>query len=349
MTLNYYLTSATYTCVQCQPAPYCITCLNATAAGCTQCSLPYDLYNSACTLTNACPSIGYYLDTTSRTCKLCDTSCYQCSSNSSSNCTACASPYYLINSKCALTCPYGYITLTTSRICQASPGCGTYCLSCYDNNYTCTACIKGAYLYISTCYMQCPMRTYPIISGNIYHGTCLSCDPSCLQCVGPNSIQCTFCNSGNILNSKPVGSCVPICIGNTSLPAYPVTGLSALALSQLTSSNFFTTCSPCHSSCKTCVGWTSIDCNSCYSSYNFSILNNSLQSGNCTYIPPIVDTSFNYYLSQIGFSPMQSHVAPINIICFGVLVIVLFAISIKINTATRIVTREEIIDHIVVK
>lgn len=80
---------------------YCTVC--STVSGsviCSECKPPrmLDTVNNACT--DKC-SEGYYRAgtySTSYTCKTCNFNCSKCTDGSSDKCTACFSPYYLLNS-----------------------------------------------------------------------------------------------------------------------------------------------------------------------------------------------------------------------------------------------------------
>lgn len=87
---------------------------------------------------NPCPD-GYFANTTSRACELCDGNCTECNFNST-YCYACQSGFSWYNYKCLSPCITGlyqfYDNSTNTSNCSQCPN---VCLSC-DNYTVCTAC-----------------------------------------------------------------------------------------------------------------------------------------------------------------------------------------------------------------
>jgi len=120
-------------------------------------------------------------------------------------------------------------------------------------------------------------------SGQYYDkgsGNCLSCDPNCLTCTGPDKNQCATCVSTKTLDS---GYCKDKC-GTT----------------EYRNSDY--SCQDCDSSCRTCSAGTSNSCGSCYSPY-------VLTSNTC----PDINTNGCYYSCATCVGPSVNQCS----ICVG--------------------------------
>jgi proprotein convertase subtilisin/kexin type 5 len=101
--------------------------------------------------------------------------------------------------------------------------------------------------------VKCPDGTYP----SLIDRKCLPCDPSCVQCTGPNSNDCSSCPDSYYfirLCKNPVdGTLVPTksdgfsCVDDTFIVV--------------------NTCQPCFLGCAKCVGLQNNDCSSCLPNY----------------------------------------------------------------------------------
>ena len=190
----------------------------------------------------------------------CSSQCGNCSI-SSTNCTSCATTYYLdAQSNCVISCPEAYYPLNgVCTICTA-----TNCSSCPGD--LCQSCLPGNVILIVsgvvTCQSSCPTSTF--ISFNI----CYSCGTNCDVCTSVTS--CTQCNNSTSLY---LGYCMASCpTGYTS-----VSGV----------------CTPCQSGCKTCS-----DINTCIAC-NSGLTNDG--NGTCSYSNNnTVNCSIGYYANTLG-------------------------------------------------
>lgn len=226
-------------CTACSNASYCLACI----VGYTQfSSLPSNNCIANC-------SSGQYINS-SFACSACNANCNQCY-GTSTNCTQCSSTQYLYNSTCVNTCPlYTYLNYNN-------------CYNCHSSCYNCTGpgsleCIspKPGYIYkdtqgnwyqkcpsyyddaTKTCLSMCPTKNYPL--ANL---SCVACDPSCIECTGPSSSNCSSC-SNYLYNGTCYGNCPSYTYSNSSV------------------------CYNCNSTCGTCYG-NSNNCTSCSNSFPY--------------------------------------------------------------------------------
>lgn len=106
----------------------------------------------------------------------------------------------------------------------------------------------------------------------------LSCDPSCMQCSGAGSNQCTSCASGSYISGGYCLKCDPLCTtcigpGSTSCTACSA-GYFLLGNTCQNScpAHYFANsatrvCQQCDGSCNSCFGPYNNQCYSCYSNY----------------------------------------------------------------------------------
>ena len=69
----------------------------------------------------------------------CINNCKDCIKDNSNICTACSTPFYLLNSDCVAICPTGKFKYDLTRTCE---GCLSKCISCLNYN-NCTSCAVG--------------------------------------------------------------------------------------------------------------------------------------------------------------------------------------------------------------
>jgi hypothetical protein len=230
-----YITLDSKDCLPCNSS--CQTCSNS--IDCTSCIQNLFLYNSTCfsncpqgylkaeaglcTKTEDCIS-GKYIN--KDWCLSCPNECSSCSSQS--NCSVCASGFYLFNNTCSLTCPSGmvkkegkclkasdcsghlFIEEDMCRVCNESCGnCSSFntCTSCKGETYLqfdqcVTSCNQGYLKYENnTCLSSCPSGTFPNESN------CSECMTGCLTC--KDFKTCFKCENDLLLTDN--FQCVEMC------------------------------------------------------------------------------------------------------------------------------------------
>ncbi|KAL4460396.1 hypothetical protein ABPG74_000147 [Tetrahymena malaccensis] len=252
-------------------------------------------------------------------CKNCDDSCYTCKGPFNNDCLSCAGSLYLSSNQCVATCPIGTYQNPSpnNNLCS---GCDSSCFTCIGrpNPNQCTYCDTGFFLYQNQCKNSCQTHYFP----NSITRTCDICDPSCNNCNGKQSDQCTDCPPGIFLDSSSTPGksvCVAKCpnkyFGDTSVTpnicrdcnqgcstcnCYQCTVLNICTACQ--SPNYLVgtkcsscqlgyygdpitfVCKPCNVSCASCVGGTSSDCTSCPPNNFLYVLNGS--QGKCLAVCP---------------------------------------------------------------
>lgn len=224
---------------------------------CTTCASGYPIRQTDNSCVSSCNS-NQYLKVAH--CYNCPTGCAACTGGTLSggfgvNCTACATPYYLIygTTQCNTACPatqYAEDTdtlhLHECRLCSAP------CVNCVTSATNCQSCQSGFSLHVlgtnsQTCLSVCPNGFY---SDGTY---CVACPNGCSVCSGagtdpitgePN--QCTSCT-------------VPFYLlqGSTTCSSTCPTG-------QYPHSNSGVgICENCASGCTACTGATLNDCQAC--------------------------------------------------------------------------------------
>ena len=88
-------------------------------------------------------------------CQACDPSCSVCFGTLSSNCTACASTYFLNVSAttCQKTCASGYFADAATATCLI---CDPKCITCVTNSTNCLLCSNNLLVFQGNCYAHCP-------------------------------------------------------------------------------------------------------------------------------------------------------------------------------------------------
>ncbi|OMJ94256.1 hypothetical protein SteCoe_2595 [Stentor coeruleus] len=223
----------------------CLSCKNSTY--CTSCIAGYSIYplvqDGVCI--QDCTT-GYFLDSTLK-CSICNTSCTTCY-GTTNNCISCPTSQFLYNGVCYKSCPLYTYNITTN------------CYNCHESCYNCTGsnsneCItcKPTYVYtdnVGICYEKCPsyynetskkcLSACPVSTYPQANNSCNFCDPSCLECTGPSSNECSKCPAKFFNNT-----CLAICPSNT----YDNSSICELCdTSCLTCSSISTNCTTCPSS-----------------------------------------------------------------------------------------------------
>ncbi|CDW84369.1 neurohypophysial n-terminal domain containing protein [Stylonychia lemnae] len=209
----------------------CYNCTDSTT--CLNCYSGFFLTNGKCEF-QKCPP-GTYNDTTAISCKNCSSGCDNCFS--STTCNQCQEGYYNQNGQCKTSCPVGHFKNGISNACQK---CQADCLTCQDNNYTCTSCATGSYLYQNRCIKSCPLIGYFY---NTVSKECTACDPKCEMCIA-SATDCVSCKTGYLQLDRK-------CQANCDDKYYATT----------------TKCYPCDISCSQCQGSTNTQCQACNNGY----------------------------------------------------------------------------------
>ncbi|KAL4456077.1 hypothetical protein ABPG74_014038 [Tetrahymena malaccensis] len=253
-------------CTQCFPN-YILNACNSGGKQCTQCPQPnqYSIgSNSQCfncdSICKNCFGAGPlncvqcadgYFKADNNLCLECDPSCQACKLGPKF-CISCKPGYDYISYEsslpkskyktCYKTCPPNQNTDQQNKICYScSYACKTcsgpgdnQCLTCIDN-------INGFPLYKTSdnkCLIQCPLNTYSDLATK----SCLACDKSCSQCVGPAPTDCTVCSDGYIYRAAS-----KMCLIECPTGEY--------------NQRVSNTCEKCMSLCYTCVNAN--QCTSC--------------------------------------------------------------------------------------
>nr|CAD7434599.1 unnamed protein product [Timema monikensis] len=142
----------------------------------------------------------------------------------------------VVTGECVRRCPSG-----------SFPGQTGVCIPCHESCGTCTGAGGGncitcapAHLHVTdlaVCLQQCPEGYIH----DIGHNLCLPCKPNCASCQDQPD-HCDICENHLVLYNN---ECYAVC------PVY-------------TYETEDYSCAPCHSSCETCRGPTSIHCISCH-------------------------------------------------------------------------------------
>ena len=195
---------------------------------------------------NSCPA-GYWKDSTSHICLLCDTSCSICLDGTHTQCSFCKAGYFLQppSTVCLDYCPtIGYWQDATNHICAS---CNKWCSQCTGSlNSECSACSLGYFLQPSsaTCLDSCPSGYWEDTTNHI----CSPCDPSCSEYLDGTNTQCSSCKPGYFLQPSST-----ICLD--SCP----TGYWRDTVNHI--------CSPCNDACSKCTDSTVNQCSACNPGY----------------------------------------------------------------------------------
>ncbi|CAD8151785.1 unnamed protein product [Paramecium octaurelia] len=277
-TLRYYQSGSD--CLICDPS--CKEC-SGTSSYCTNCDTSQNLYLDQVTNTCiACDSPKYkdgincvdtcpvYINLADFTCvALCDSNCLTCAIYSNS-CTTCDASNYLdlTSNQCVTACDINCSTcLTTTTNCQ-SCSTGMY----LDNITTASGTCKQCNSPCSVCQSPSDVEVCTDCQSTYYldgASTCQLCDPTCYECTGSLSTECSQCVLGKYLitngSDKSCESCVAPC-DNCSSDTICDSCVSQYYLNG-------TACDPCTSPCFTCET-TDTHCLTCAPGDNRVLINN---------------------------------------------------------------------------
>jgi hypothetical protein len=201
--------------------------------GCSKCDTNYYIFcpSSPCIYSETicvldCPT-GFYKDNSSTaTCKACETNCGTCTNNTI--CTACINSTYLKAADCASSCGIGYYQDTISKTCNQ---CSANCSSCSSTGSI--TCINSTYLLSGVCVASCDIGYYQ----DTINMTCIPCSSNCNSC---SNTECTQCINSTFLKSG-------VCVASCGIGYYPNSSTK--------------TCNPCSANCEACS--SSNTCTSC--------------------------------------------------------------------------------------
>ena len=166
------------------------------ATNCTSCPTESAIYlistQTPWTCSSNCPN-GYYGETSTITCVVCNINCLTCDGATSSKCMTCQAGKFLSSFQC-LPCDSNIKTCSQSAI---------NCTSCQIESFFFLICSQTPW----TCSSTCPDGYY----GEMSTFTCNPCNPSCLTCNGLTSLNCLNCQPGNFLSSSQCLPCDSIC------------------------------------------------------------------------------------------------------------------------------------------
>ncbi|KRX04787.1 WW domain [Pseudocohnilembus persalinus] len=188
----------------------CEFCFATSTNMCRSCNVGYYLQGFVCV--TECGN-GYYEDTATNACQLCDPSCVTCDT-SPTYCDECVSPtYYLYTPEmeCITNCDsyQGWYTGTTQ--CEQ---CNVACKICTAGTANdCSSCNPNYYLFGTSCLSVCPVEYF----ANTNSLTCEECVEPCKECTNYNNNGefCTSCIDNYYLyNNDCIVSCPLGWIGN---------------------------------------------------------------------------------------------------------------------------------------
>lgn len=234
---------------------------------------PTSTYYSDSNGTKQCISVcnpPNYVETSSRSCKPCDSTCKTCSGSTNSSCTSCdttgINAFLTDSGSCVASCTTYRYTIGGVKLCYSVCPDGTF----YSE-------LQG----YKECIASCPSPLYTEITTR----SCKKCDASCMTCNGTTSSSCLTCNSaGSAPYFTDTGMCVGTCPANlykytfdgkklcyTACPS-PTYSNDSGTIKECTTTcatgNYIDTgnyCKPCNASCSTCTSATS--CTECATDY----------------------------------------------------------------------------------
>lgn len=236
----------------CQPChSYCAVCTGPAVNECSQCNSGYyrKQGTTTCVVASGCPALTYP-DTSSNVCESCHAYCTVCTGAAVSQCSQCATGYFLLGTTCVVAsgCSIGTYPDSSTKVCES---CHTYCNTCTGpSNIQCPQCASGYFQVqaTTTCLpsTSCPAGTYP----DTPTSTCKTCHPYCSTCTGASNTQCPLCATGYFQLQATT-----TCVLPSSCPTgtFPDTATSV--------------CQPCNTMCSVCTGAANTQCSQCSSGY----------------------------------------------------------------------------------
>jgi len=231
----------------------CKTCSDTVLTECLSCYHDLGISTETYYLTtnkfcySVCPD-GYYEDTITLECELCNSLCKTCEI-SSTNCTSCVA-----NSTAK------FLNLTASNVGTCLAACPTFsyadalglCVPCESpcndcsSKTLCNSCLSGFYMHQGECKAQCPTGT---TIANSVTRVCDSCSSVCATCSGTVG-NCLTCSAdAAFYNSSCVAACPPPLVINAGL------------------------CANCNSLCKEC-SIRATNCTKCDTSSSYPYFHN---------------------------------------------------------------------------
>ncbi|KAM9206534.1 proprotein convertase subtilisin/kexin type 5-like [Dugong dugon] len=258
---------------------------------CKECMPDFFLYNDTCH--QSCPQ-GFYEG--SRQCVPCHEDCLECSGPGEDDCYLCADTFLVFyDGQCLDECPAGTYFQKGTNDCQV---CHKTCQTCTSWG-PCTTCQEGLRKNSHgrcVAYKECTHAEYWDEEAH----RCKPCHARCLRCTGPAEDQCRACPRESLLLTqsfptqvfildpkhihRPQGHCliplVPPHPRYTVGEAWDTCGVLDTKKSSFPDMTCVKDCpegyyadeeshqcAPCHSSCRTCEGRHSTQCQSCWAGW----------------------------------------------------------------------------------
>eukprot|EP00347_Sterkiella_histriomuscorum_P012842 403367017 len=143
-----------------------------------------------------------------------------------------------------------------------------------SNNFGCTACQPGFYLFNSSCNSECPLDSYKTQN---------------LTCESDDLSRCVSCKNTSYLYIKSKSTCVESCPERT----YYDTMLQS--------------CEPCVDVCKTCYGPTNNNCTECVQGFLFQAATQSCKQVICQEPFQLIDEVFNIFKNHFRLMLNVNH------------------------------------------
>ncbi|XP_032873456.1 proprotein convertase subtilisin/kexin type 5 isoform X1 [Amblyraja radiata] len=213
-----------------------MNCETCNGNSCTECSRYFFFHNGTCL--EDCPR-GWFQNTQTFTCSLCNSKCSVCDGPDSDDCEECADPLSVMyQGRCLDSCPDGTYIDAHTKDCQE---CDKSCNTCNGPHSTdCIQCRNG---FIKNHHENCVMHKDCAL--NMYMDQiCRPCHKKCRRCYGPTDNDCLSCTPNHFLLNKTCGDSCP--------------------------DGYYTDrqhCYACNKGCETCSGPSKTDCLACKSDW----------------------------------------------------------------------------------
>ncbi|KAM8760711.1 proprotein convertase subtilisin/kexin type 5-like [Acanthopagrus schlegelii] len=198
----------------------CQSCVGRHSVQCVTCKPGFFKQGISCV--EVC-SESYFANTSTMVCERCDPSCSQCWGRGNRNCLSCRADFVYLKQwgQCLRSCPPGFYKDRWSKTCHK---CHSTCKTCSDEGaLACQSCYEGYKFMSGICDSQCLIGFYAASQGSDSKNdepVCLACDPSCLDCRGPSTHNCTVCPALQILSDD--GRCLSCCGNETRHDNKPI-------------------------------------------------------------------------------------------------------------------------------